>query len=142
MKCRIHPDFISFLQKVLLCAILIPIGILTIALILYGISFVGGTIVQAIDSPWLFNLLIDTDTVYPSADVFWMIMGGKFAFLLLIVLFVTSLMVVPLIIAWEETAESIRYRRYRLECLFEGKKAPWYRILLSYIIVCEKTKDL
>ena len=41
---------------------------------------------------------------------------------------------------YSETKESYRWRAHDLKYKFEGIEQPWYRVLLSYIIVCDKTK--
>lgn len=38
-----------------------------------------------------------------------------------------------------EIRENYRYKADRLQYKFEGKRQPWYRVLISYIIVCDKT---
>ena len=37
----------------------------------------------------------------------------------------------------EEIAESYSYKKRQLEYKFQGKQMPWYRVLISYIIVCD-----
>ena len=41
---------------------------------------------------------------------------------------------------YTEIRESYRWRAHDLKYKFEGIAQPWYRVLLSYIIVCDKTK--
>ena len=41
---------------------------------------------------------------------------------------------------YSEVKESYRCKKKELKYKFEGIDQPWYRILLSYIIVCDKTK--
>ena len=43
-------------------------------------------------------------------------------------------------VIYSEAKESYRYKKRELKYKFEGVDQPWYRILLSYIIVCDKTK--
>jgi len=142
MKCKLNPSITDFLYKAFLWITLLPLIITVAVSSVYGLSFVVGTAVQAVDSNWLIGLLIDDTTVYANPMDFWTSVGSLLIWLTMICLFVIGFILSITHAAYIETKESLYQRKHDLQYRFETTKVPWYRVLLSYIIVCEKTKDL
>jgi len=142
MKCRLNPSIIDFLYKAFLWITLLPLGIIAIIAVYIGIGTVGASIVQATDSNWLYLALISESNLYHSPNDFWYSIGNRLIWFPTIIIFFIGVGIVSVYATYIETKESLHQRKHDLQYRFETTKVPWYRVLLSYIIVCEKTKDL
>jgi len=142
MKCKLNPSIIRFLYKAFLWVTLLLIAVVVMSVGMYGLAFVVGTTVQAVDSNWLIELLIDDAHVYTDPMDFWTSVGNMLIWLTMIHLLVIGFILTIIHSAYTETKETLHQRKHDLQYRFETTKVPWYRVLLSYIIVCEKTKDL
>jgi len=142
MKCKLNPSITEFFYKAFLWITLLPIAALAIGFCIYGLAFVVGTTVQAVDSDWLITLLINDSNVYINPMHFWVSVGNALIWIPVMIVIFIAILTVVLCIVYTETKETLHQRKHDLQYRFETTKVPWYRVLLSYIIVCEKTKDL
>ena len=140
-NCRLNPNIVSFFKSsmILLSAI---VGILfTVLAVFFIISSVIGYLMYFIDATDLMAYIFDgckkeIDTLFDY--IFYV---GSMALAISIASILGTLLVCLIAYGiYSETKESYRYKKRDLKYKFEGAEQPWYRILLSYIIVCDKTK--
>ena len=140
-NCRLNPNIVSFFKSsmILLSAI---VGILfTVLAVFFIISSVIGYLMYFIDATDLMAYIFDgckkeIDTLFDY--IFYV---GSMALAISIASILGTLLVCLIAYGiYSETKESYRYKKRDLKYKFEGVDQPWYRILLSYIIVCDKTK--
>ena len=140
-NCRLNPNIVSFFKSsmILLSAI---VGILfTVLAVFFIISSVIGYLMYFLDATDLMAYIFDgckkeIDTLFDY--IFYV---GLKAFSISMASALGASFVCLLAYAiYSEAKESYRYKKRDLKYKFEGVDQPWYRILLSYIIVCDKTK--
>ena len=136
-NCRLNPNIVSFFKSsmILLSAI---VGILfSVFAVLSIISSIIGYSMYFLDATDLMAYIFDgckceIDTLF--GYIFFVgLKALSFIFVALLILSLAN-------VIYSETKESYRYKKRYLKYKFEGVDQPWYRILLSYIIVCDKTK--
>ena len=140
-NCRLNPNIVSFFKNFIIIISNI-IGILFLVLaVLFIISSVIGYSMYFLDATDLMAYIFDgckheIDTLF--GYIFYV--GSK---ALLSILASSGAAILIFLLAYgiySEAKESYRYKKRDLKYKFEGIDQPWYRILLSYIIVCDKTK--
>ena len=140
-NCRLNPNIVSFFKSsmILLSAI---VGILfTVLAVFFIISSVIGYLMYFLDATDLMAYIFDgckkeIDTLFD-----YILYVGSMALAISIASILGTLLVCLIAYRiYSETKESYRYKKRDLKYKFEGVDQPWYRILLSYIIVCDKTK--
>lgn len=136
-NCRLNPNIVSFFKSsmILLSAI---IGILfAILAVLFILSSAIGYLMYFLNATDLMAYIFDEckceiDTLF--GYIFFVgLKALSFIFVALLILSLAN-------VIYSETKESYRYKKRDLKYKFDGAEQPWYRILLSYIIVCDKTK--
>ena len=136
-NCRLNPNIVSFFKSsmILLSAI---VGILfSVFAVLSIISSIIGYSMYFLDATDLMAYIFDgckceIDTLF--GYIFFVgLKALSFIFVALLILSLAN-------VIYSEAKESYRYKKRELKYKFEGVDQPWYRILLSYIIVCDKTK--
>jgi len=142
MKCKLNPSVTDFLYKTFLWITCIPLGIIVIVAVYIGIGIVGASTIQSVDADWLYLLLVSDSNLYHDSAHFWLTIGNKLIWVPVGILVFIGAGIVALYATYLEIKEALHQRKYHLQYRFETNKVPWYRVLLSYIIVCEKTKDL
>lgn len=136
-NCRLNPNIVSFFKSsmILLSAI---VGILfAILAVLFILSSAIGYLMYFLNATDLMAYIFDgckceIDTLF--GYIFFVgLKALSFIFVALLILSLANAI-------YSEAKESYRYKKRELKYKFEGTEQPWYRILLSYIIVCDKTK--
>ena len=136
-NCRLNPNIVSFFKSsmILLSSI---VGILfSVFAVLSIISSIIGYSMYFLDATDLMAYIFDgckreIDTLF--GYIFFVgLKALSFIFVALLILSLAN-------VIYSETKESYRYKKRDLKYKFDGAEQPWYRILLSYIIVCDKTK--
>ena len=140
-NCRLNPEITNFFKNFIILTSTI-LGILfTVLAVFFIISSVIGYLMYFLDATDLMAYIFDgckkeIDTLFDY--VFYV---GSKALAVSIASVLGTLLVCLLANGiYSETKESYRYKKRYLKYKFEGAEQPWYRILLSYIIVCDKTK--
>ncbi len=136
-NCRLNPNIVSFFKNFIIIISNI-LGILfAILAVLFILSSAIGYLMYFIDATDLMAYIFDgckceIDTLF--GYIFFVgLKAISFIFVALLILSLAN-------VIYSETKESYRYKKRYLKYKFEGVDQPWYRILLSYIIVCDKTK--
>ena len=136
-NCRLKPNIVSFFKNFIII-------ISTILGILFAILAVLFILSSAIG--YLMYFLNATDLMAYIFDGCKCEIDTLFGYIFFVGLKALSFIFVALLILslangiYSEAKESYRYKKRELKYKFEGVDQPWYRILLSYIIVCDKTK--
>ena len=136
-NCRLNPNILSFFKNFIII-------ISTILGILFAILAVLFILSSAIG--YLMYFLNATDLMAYIFDGCKCEIDTLFGYIFFVGLKALSFIFVALLVCliaygiYSETKESYRYKKRDLKYKFEGVDQPWYRILLSYIIVCDKTK--
>ena len=140
-NCRLNPNIVSFFKNFIIIISNI-VGILfSVFAVLSIISSVIGYSMYFLDATDLMAYIFDgckreIDTLFDY--IFYV---GSMALAISIASTLGTLLVCLIAYRiYSETKESYRYKKRDLKYKFEGVDQPWYRILLSYIIVCDKTK--
>ena len=140
-NCRLNPNIVSFFKS----SIIIISNILGILFAILAIFFILssaiGYLMYFLNATDLMAYIFDgcnreIDTLF--GYIFFI---GLKAFSFIFVALVGAILILSLACGiYSEAKESYRYKKRYLKYKFEGVDQPWYRILLSYIIVCDKTK--
>ena len=136
-NCRLKPNIVSFFKNFIIIISTI-LGILfAILAVLFILSSAIGYLMYFLNATDLMAYIFDgckceIDTLF--GYIFFV--GLKAILFIFVALLILSLANV----IYSEAKESYRYKKRELKYKFEGVDQPWYRILLSYIIVCDKTK--
>ena len=136
-NCRLKPNIVSFFKNFIIIISTI-LGILfAILAVLFILSSAIGYLMYFLNATDLMAYIFDgckceIDTLF--GYIFFV--GLKAILFIFVALLILSLANV----IYSETKESYRYKKRDLKYKFDGAEQPWYRILLSYIIVCDKTK--
>ncbi len=141
-KCRLNPGFKDFLKAVgyfilttlgavaIVGTYLLAMSGLSAVYLYYSESYNGMAYLAQIGT------FHDVDTLKQYAFE-----AGKGFCLMVTSIIICTLISGALVYGiYNEISESYNYKKRELEYKFQGKKQPWYRILISYIIVCEITK--
>ena len=136
-NCRLKPNIVSFFKNFIIIISTI-LGILfAILAVLFILSSAIGYLMYFLNATDLMAYIFDgckqeMDTLFEY--IFYI--GAK----ALAVSIASALVCLLANAIYSEAKESYRYKKRELKYKFEGVDQPWYRILLSYIIVCDKTK--
>ena len=136
-NCRLNPNIVSFFKNFIIIISNI-LGILfAILAVFFILSSAIGYLIYFLNATDLMAYIFDgckreIDTLF--GYIFFI--GLKALSFIFVALLILSLACV----IYSEAKESYRYKKRDLKYKFEGTEQPWYRILLSYIIVCDKTK--
>lgn len=139
MKCILAPEAKAVLNFTFVIVPATIFGIAVFGLIVYGLSFMVGTTLAYLESFELMANLTASSTM-DNYNEFLIKSGFELIGKSFVILLLTVLSIGMLIGSCMELSEHYTYRKHNLEYKFEGKKLPWYRVLLSYIIVCEPNK--
>ena len=140
-NCRLNPEITNFFKNFIIITSTI-LGILfAILAVLFILSSVIGYSMYFLDDTDLMAYIFDgckqeIDTLFEY--IFYV--GSKALSFIFVALVGAILIFLLTIVIYSEARESYRYKKRDLKYKFEGAEQPWYRILLSYIIVCDKTK--
>ena len=136
-NCRLNPNIVSFFKNFIIIISTI-LGILfAILAVLFILSSAIGYLMYFLNATDLMAYIFDgckceIDTLFRY--IFFVgLKALSFIFVALLILSLAN-------VIYSEAKESYRYKKRELKYKFEGVDQPWYRILLSYIIVCDKTK--
>ena len=136
-NCRLNPNIVSFFKNFIIIISTI-LGILfAILAVLFILSSAIGYLMYFLNATDLMAYIFDgcnreIDTLF--GYIFFVgLKALSFIFVALLILSLAN-------VIYSEAKESYRYKKRYLKYKFEGTEQPWYRILLSYIIVCDKTK--
>ena len=136
-NCRLNPNIVSFFKNFIIIISTI-LGILfAILAVLFILSSAIGYLMYFLNATDLMAYIFDgckceIDTLF--GYIFFVgLKALSFIFVALLILSLAN-------VIYSEAKESYRYKKRDLKYKFEGVDQPWYRILLSYIIVCDKTK--
>ena len=136
-NCRLNPNIVSFFKNFIIIISTI-LGILfAILAVLFILSSAIGYLMYFLNATDLMAYIFDgckceIDTLF--GYIFFVgLKALSFIFVALLILSLAN-------VIYSEAKESYRYKKRELKYKFEGVDQPWYRILLSYIIVCDKTK--
>ena len=136
-NCRLKPNIVSFFKNF----IIIISNILGILFAILAVLFILSSAIG-----YLMYFLNATDSMAYIFDGCKCEIDTLFGYIFFVGLKALSFIFVALLILslanviYSETKESYRYKKRDLKYKFDGAEQPWYRILLSYIIVCDKTK--
>ena len=140
-NCRLNPKITNFFKSFIIIISSI-LGILfTVMFILFIISSAIGYLMYFLNASDLMAYIFDgckqeIDTLF--GYIFYV---GSTALAISIATILGTLLILLLVYGiYLEVKESYRCKKRELKYKFEGTDQPWYRILLSYIIVCDKTK--
>lgn len=141
MKCRLNPTFkenlVSTLKHIIYLAITL-IGILII-------SYIFGSIMYYCDLHTLMVNLIATCskniTLIPDVHMYILRAGWALFIISVFILFVLGIVFILMFTILTELKESYRCKARKLKYKFDDISQPWYRVLLSYIIVCDNNKE-
>ena len=140
-NCRLNPKITNFFKSSIIIISTI-LGILfAVFAVLFIISSAIGYLMYFLNASDLMSYIFDgckkeIDTLFEY--IFYV---GLEALAISIATILGALLVSLLAYGiYSETRESYRYKKKELRYKFEGVDQPLYRILLSYIIVCDKTK--
>lgn len=140
-NCRLNPNIVSFFKNFIIIISNI-LGILfAILAILFILSSVIGYLMYFLDATDLMAYIFDgckheIDTLFE----YTFYVGSKAISFIFVALVGVILILLFAIVNYSEAKESYRRKKRDLKYKFEDIEQPWYRILLSYIIVCDKTK--
>ena len=140
-NCRLNPNIVSFFKNFIIIISNI-LGILfAILAVFFILSSAIGYLIYFLNATDLMAYIFDgckqeMDTLFEY--IFYI--GVKALSYIFIASGVTILILLLAYSIYSEAKESYRYKKRVLKYKFEGTEQPWYRILLSYIIVCDKTK--
>ena len=140
-NCRLNPNIVSFFKSSIII-ISTVLGILFAVLaVLFIISSVIGYLMYFLDATDLMAYIFDGCKQEINTLFGYIFYVGSKALAFSIASILGTLLVCLIAYGiYSETKESYRYKKRDLKYKFEGVDQPWYRILLSYIIVCDKTK--
>ena len=136
-NCRLNPNIVSFFKNF----IIIISNILGILFAILAVFFILSSVIG-----YLMYFLDATDLMAYIFDGCKCEIDTLFGYIFFVGLKALSFIFVALLVyliaygIYSEAKESYRYKKRDLKYKFEGVDQPWYRILLSYIIVCDKTK--
>lgn len=137
MACRLNPNFKQGLSDL---GLLIIIATCTVgALTIYSAICVSIPYYFSMwtDSYAWLAYLSDTRTCDTLSDyVFYC--SARFMFALHLFGAMAAVILTILYSLFKEAVESYQVKRYQSAYKFQGKPLPWYRILISYIIICDK----
>ena len=140
-NCRLNPNILSFFKNFIIIISTI-LGILfAILAVLFILSSAIGYLMYFLNATDLMAYIFDgckheINTLF--GYIFYVgLKALSFIFLALVGAILILLLACGI---YSEAKESYRYKKRDLKYKFEGAEQPWYRILLSYIIVCDKTK--
>lgn len=141
MKCRLNPAFKENLVSTLKHIVYLAIFLISILII----SYTFGSIMYYFDLHELMVSLITTCsknvTLIPDVNVYILSAGWALFIISVFILIVLGLMFILMFIILTELKESYRCQSRKLKYKFDGIPQPWYRVLLSYIIVCDNNKE-
>lgn len=141
MKCRLNPAFKENLVSTLKIIVYLAIFIISIVII----SGIFGSIMYYCDLHALMVSLITTYsknvTFIPDVHVYILSAGWVLFIISVFILVVLGLVFILMFIILTELEESYRCKSRKLKYKFDGIPQPWYRVLLSYIIVCDNNKE-
>ena len=140
-NCRLNPNIVSFFKSSRIIISNIPGILFSVFAVFFILSSAIGYLMYFLDATDLMAYIFDgckqeMDTLFKY--IFYI--GVKALSYIFIASGVTLLVCLIAHGIYSETKESYRYKKRELKYKFEGVDQPWYRILLSYIIVCDKTK--
>ena len=140
-NCRLNPNIVSFFKNFIIIISNI-LGILfAILAVFFILSSVIGYLMYFLDATDLMAYIFDGHKQEIDTLFGYILYVGLKAFSISMVSALGALFVCLLAYAiYSEAKESYRYKKRDLKYKFDGVDQPWYRILLSYIIVCDKTK--
>ena len=140
-NCRLNQNIVSFFKSSIII-ISTVLGILFAVLaVLFVISSVIGYLMYFLDATDLMAYIFDGCKQEINTLFGYIFYVGQTALAFSIASILGTLLVCLIAYGiYSETKESYRYKKRDLKYKFEGVDQPWYRILLSYIIVCDKTK--
>lgn len=142
MKCRVNPDLLAGIKTILM---IILCFIAAMAVVVIITSFIASIIYFLIITFDMYELaaylMPEKSTVFYETLTDYLIECSLNGVLMLWIWSILGTVAfITLYGIFHEIRESIRWKSRDLEYKFEGIKQPWYRVLLSYIIVCDKTK--
>ena len=140
-NCRLNPNIVSFFKNFIIIISTI-IGILfAILAVLFILSSAIGYLMYFLNATDLMAYIFDGCKHEIDTSFEYIFYVGSKALSFIFVTLVGAILIFLLtIVIYSEARESYRYKKRDLKYKFEGAEQPWYRILLSYIIVCDKTK--
>ena len=140
-NCRLNPNIVSLFKNFIIIISTI-LGILfAILAVLFILSLAIGYLMYFLNATDLMAYIFDgckqeIDTLFDY--VFYV---GSAALAISIATILGTLLILLLAHGiYSEVKESYRCKKRELKYKSDGINQPWYRILLSYIIVCDKTK--
>lgn len=141
MKCRLNHAFKENLVSTLKIIVYLAIFIISIVII----SGIFGSIMYYCDLHALMVSLITTYsknvTFIPDVNMYILSAGWALFVISVFILVVLGLIFILMFIILTELNESYRCKSRELKYKFDGIPQPWYRVLLSYIIVCDNNKE-
>ena len=140
-NCRLNPNIVSFFKNFIIIISTILGVLFAILAVLFILSSAIGYSMYFLNATDLMAYIFDgckqeMHTLF--GYIFYV--GSKALSFIFVGLVGTILIFLLSIVIYSEARESYRYKKRDLKYKFEGAEQPWYRILLSYIIVCDKTK--
>ena len=140
-NCRLNPNIVSFFKSsMILLSTILGISFAILA-VLFILSSAIGYLMYFLNATDSMSYIFDgckqeMDTLFEY--IFYI--GVKALSYIFIASGVTILIFLLAIVIYLKARESYRCKKIDLKYKFDGAEQPWYRILLSYIIVCDKTK--
>lgn len=140
-NCRLNPNIVNFFKiSIIIISTILGISFAILA-VFFILSSAIGYLMYFLNATDLMAYIFDgckheIDTLF--GYIFYVgLKALSFIFLALVGAILILLLACGI---YSEAKESYRYKKRDLKYKFEGAEQPWYRILLSYIIVCDKTK--
>lgn len=140
-NCRLNLNIVSFFKNFIIIISTI-LGILfAILAVLFILSSAIGYLMYFLNATDLMAYIFDGCKCEIDTLFGYIFFVGLKAISFIFVALAGAILILSLAHGiYSETKESYRYKKRDLKYKFEGVDQPWYRILLSYIIVCDKTK--
>lgn len=137
--CRLNPKFKA--KLVFLGGLLLQLlGLILVYLMIIGAI---GSFLYLIDAhEFMMNLITSygRHTLDVPSICMYILKAGQSMFWISIgILIIITIIVLLLYVLITESYESYRMQSRELSYKFEGVKQPWYRVLLSYVFVCDRT---
>ncbi len=140
-NCRLNQNIVSFFKNFIIIISNILWILFVILAVLFILSSTIGYLMYFLNATDLMEYIFDgckheIDTLFEY--IFYV---GSKAFSFIFATLVGAILIFLLAYGiYSEVKESYRCKKRELKYKFDGINQPWYRILLSYIIVCDKTK--
>lgn len=138
-SCRLNPKFkakLTFLGGLLLQLL----GLIVIYMVIIGAI---GSFMYLIN---IHEFMVNLITSYgksvsdiPNVCLYILKAGQAMFWISVFIVLIITVAVLLLYVLIAESYESYRMQSLELSYKFEGVKQPWYRVLLSYVFVCDRT---